>query len=183
MLWLLVAGATTGKAEVKGLKPNSLQGDKKIADIIAAAGGEITFGEGITAVKSRLKGFKADLENTPDLAPIVCVMAATSAGKSELTGIYRLKYKESDRIKAICDMLKTAGVKYELEENKITVYGGEIKGGRFDGYNDHRIVMAATVLSLAATSPSEITNAESVKKSYPEFFEDIKGEGNVLLEG
>ncbi|MBO4323491.1 MAG: 3-phosphoshikimate 1-carboxyvinyltransferase [Clostridia bacterium] len=181
--FLLAAGVMTGKAEAEGLKLNSLQGDKKIADIIATAGGEIIFGEKVTASRSELKGFKADLENAPDLAPITCVLAAAAKGTSEITGISRLKYKESDRIKAICDMLKTAGIKYELKEGGITIFGGEIKGGRFDGYKDHRIVMAAVILALAAKGSSEITNAESVKKSYPEFFEDIKGNGNVFLEG
>ena len=183
--FLLSLGVTSGKAEVKGLNLNSRQGDERIIDIIKSAGGKIEEGENsVTAYKSELKGFEVNLENCPDLAPVVAVLSGKAKGESRIKGLKRLKIKESDRFSAICDFLKEAGVKFTATDGEITVFGnGELKGGNFDGYGDHRIVMAETVLSASAVGSSVVSGAESVKKSYPEFFKDICGGQNVLLEG
>ena len=181
--FLLSLGVISGKAEVKGLNINSAQGDKKILEIVKSAGGKVELGESVITYKSDLKGFKVNLENCPDLAPITCVLASYAKGISEISGLKRLKIKESDRLKAISDMLKEAKVKYTATDEKIIIYGtGEVFGGKFDGYKDHRIVMSATVLGSSAKGLSEVTDAESVAKSYPDFFEDINGGNNVVLE-
>ncbi len=176
----LVIGAISGKAKVGGLNCNSAQGDKKIADILAQAGANLSYdGEKYTATKSEIRAFKADMENCPDLAPIACVLAAKAKGESEISGVLRLKIKESDRLKAVCDMLTVAGVKFSFDGEKFKISGGETLGGEFNGYSDHRIVMAATALAISSSGESEISCAEATAKSYPEFFEAIAGGNNV----
>ena len=85
----------------------------------------------------------------------------------------RLKLKESDRIKAIIDMLTIAGIRVELENSNLIIYGGLAKGGEFDGGNDHRTVMSSAILSSYAIGESKIIGAQVVDKSYPDFFRDL----------
>ncbi len=178
--FLFVLGAISGAASVSGLKLDSRQGDKRILDFLALSGAEIEIStDKITVKKSELKGFNAYLENCPDLAPIVCVLAAAAKGKSEITGLKRLRIKESDRLSAIADMLGAAGIRCEATGDAITIYGGEVSGADFNGYKDHRIVMAATVLSSIANGKSTVTDENAVNKSYTNFFRDIKGEKNA----
>ncbi len=178
---ILAIGAIGGKATVKGLDFNSVQPDRAIVETLKKIGckTEITK-SGITTYKRELKPFKVSVENTPDLAPVLCSLATYTGGKCEISGVERLKYKESDRIKAILDMLSSVGVKCEYKDKKIVVYGGVVKGGKINSYNDHRIVMASTVLSVKVQDKIEIVGADAVKKSYPEFFEDIKKLGGKI---
>ena len=68
--------------------------------------------------------------------------------------------------------MKACGAKYETDGKTLKVYGKTYtRGGAvFDGKNDHRVVMAATAIALGVGGKSVVSNAESVKKSYPEFF-------------
>ncbi len=175
--FLLVLGGISGRVKVNGLNLSSKQGDKKILDILALFGAEITFSETeITVAKKNNNAFNAYLENCPDLAPIVCVLAAAANGKSEITGLRRLKIKESDRLKAIEDMLSAAKIKVEATDDAITVYGGKVKAADFNGYSDHRIVMSAAVLASIADGNSTVSGENAVNKSYTDFFKDLTGE-------
>ena len=85
-----------------------------------------------------------------------------------------MRIKESDRIEAVINTLKTAGIKAWYQNGNLYVEGGKPVGGIFDGGNDHRTVMSAVVLSAFAKGNSVVTGAEAHKKSYPEFFEHLK---------
>jgi 3-phosphoshikimate 1-carboxyvinyltransferase len=90
------------------------------------------------------------------------------------TGTDRLKVKESDRGAAMHEELKKLGGGLIFGDNAITVPRQELKyrGKMLDGHNDHRIVMALSVI-LSKTGGA-VSGAEAVRKSYPSFFEDIK---------
>lgn len=169
----LCAGALGGKVRVSGLNTYSSQGDAKIIEILKAFGADvINEKDGFNVSHNTLHGINIDCENVPDLAQIISVVAAFSKGKSVLSGISRLKYKESDRIKAITDMLTSARIKWELSD-ALTVYGGMPNGGKFDSKNDHRTAMSCAVLAAYAKGNSLIEGAEAVKKSYPNFYKDF----------
>ena len=98
----------------------------------------------------------------------------------------RLRYKESDRLAAVADMLARAGIHAEAGEDVLTVCGGVPRGGAFVSYNDHRMVMSAAVLAAYAKGKSSIAGASAVAKSYPRFFEDfiaLGGKADVTMEG
>ena len=182
--FIFTLGALTGRATVRGLNPKSLHGDRKIIEILASAGAEIFANEEeISVKKGKLKAFEAYLENCPDLAPTVCALAACCEGESKIYGLGRLKIKESDRLQAIKDFLCVSGIKFFAGEDSLKIIGGEISGGSYDGYKDHRIVMAAVVLAAAAKGDSTVTCGEAVNKSYPRFFEDLGEKANVEMEG
>ena len=181
----LVAGALFGETEVAGLEADSLQADLSILDILTDAGASISrIEEGdhsgnIHVVRAPLNPFHTDLNNCPDLFPMVAVLAAFCPGESYILGTDRLAHKETDRAAAILEMLTQMGVSASISEDCLTVSGMSLTqrlltgqllhGGRFFSYGDHRMVMALSVAALGADSPVEIDDTECIAKSFPEF--------------
>ena len=123
----LVAGAVFGRAELSGLDTTSLQADLSIMDILMDAGASLSQLDGdrgnITAQRAPLKAFSADASNCPDLFPILAVLAAFCQGTSRLAGVGRLANKESDRAKAILEMLTQMGVMACIEKDELVIEG------------------------------------------------------------
>lgn len=183
----LLAGGLKGPLTVKGLNAESAQGDKAVLNVLKSIGA-ITKASGtdITVQRGRLNAFTYFGDQTPDLIPLLAVFAAFLNGTTVISGIERLKIKESDRISGIINILKQSKIVYNYDGKVLTVNGGKPCGGVFSANNDHRIAMAATFLALFAEGNSVIDGAESVNKSYPNFYDDIKRAGgiiNVDLEG
>ena len=195
---LLVAGAIFGKVEMEGLDTTSLQADLSIMDILMDAGASLSQLDGdkgsITVQRAPLKAFAVDASNCPDLFPIVSVLAAFCQGTSRIAGVGRLANKESDRAKAIVEMLTQMGVKAYVEGDELMVEGhslaqrllahkacvascspasqpGLLKGGKYTSHHDHRMVMALKVASLGADSPIVIDDETCVEKSFPDFLD------------
>ena len=176
--------ALCGKITVYGLKYPSLQSDVKIIEILRGFGAKVTFtGDGVTVEKDKFRPIKVDCENTPDIAQIVSVLSAFAEGKSEITGIERLRIKESDRINAIITTLNAAGIKAEYDGKTLTIAGGKPHGGIFFGGKDHRTVMSVAVLCSAASGDSVIKDAGYYAKSYPAFIDDMNKTGAKLYVG
>lgn len=123
----LVAGAIFGKAELQGLDTTSLQADLSIMDILMDAGASLSQLDGdrgnITVQRAPLKAFSVDASNCPDLFPIISILAAFCQGTSRLAGVGRLANKESDRAKAIIEMLTQMGVKSSVEGDVMVIEG------------------------------------------------------------
>ena len=179
----LVAGAVFGKVELSGLDTSSLQADISIMDILMDAGASLSqLDESgvITSQRAPLRAFDTDLNNCPDLFPIVSVLAAFCGGESHILGFRRLASKESDRGKAILEMLNKMGVVAFAEGDMMIVPGQTLesrllngtllKGGEYSSSHDHRMAMALTVASLGADSPIIIDDTACVAKSFPHFF-------------
>ena len=181
----LVAGALFGRAELEGLDTTSLQADLSIMDILMDAGASLSQLDGdrgnITVQRAPLKAFSVDASNCPDLFPILAVLAAFCQGTSRLAGVGRLANKESDRAKAILEMLTQMGVKASIDKDELVIEGhtlvqrlmssapGLLKGGAYTSHHDHRMVMALKVASLGADSPITIDDEACVAKSFPQF--------------
>lgn len=123
----LVAGAIFGKVQMEGLDTTSLQADLSIMDILMDAGASLSQLDGdkgtITVQRAPLKAFAVDASNCPDLFPIISVLAAFCQGTSRISGVGRLANKESDRAKAIVEMLTQMGVKAYIEGDELMVEG------------------------------------------------------------
>ena len=185
----LVAGAIFGQVEVAGLDTTSLQADLSIMDILMDAGASLSQLDGdkgnITVQRAPLRAFNVDASNCPDLFPIVSVLAAFCQGTSRLAGVGRLANKESDRAKAILEMLAQMGVQASVEGDVMVIEGyclaqrilasrdgaanGLLNGGSYTSHHDHRMVMALKVASLGASSPIVIDDEACVAKSFPQF--------------
>ncbi|MFR9048882.1 MAG: 3-phosphoshikimate 1-carboxyvinyltransferase, partial [[Clostridium] leptum] len=134
--------------------------------------------------KSSLQGCRIDLADCPDLGPILTVLAMYSPGHTNIFNAGRLRIKESDRLKAVAQGVAALGGEIkELPDGLVVTGKPMLSGGRAEGCNDHRIVMAMAVASLGCEKPVEITDAQSVSKSYPGFFEDfisLGGKADVI---
>ncbi len=123
----LVAGAIFGKVEIEGLDTTSLQADLSIMDILMDAGASLSQMDGkrgnITVQRAPLQAFEVDASNCPDLFPILAVLAAFCQGTSRMAGVGRLANKESDRAKAILEMLTQMGVQARVEGDELVVEG------------------------------------------------------------
>lgn len=180
--FLLTAGAVSGDVAVKGLKRDSLQGDKRIEDILIQMGADMAWdGNVLRCRKSSLRAVEADVADIPDLVPVLSVAAACATGTTRLYHAARLRLKESDRLQTTADMIKALGGIVEEKEDELLITGSSLAGGEVDGANDHRIVMSAAVAALAASGQVSITDAHSVQKSWPSFFEEYQQLGGVLL--
>ena len=170
----LCAAAICGKVTLTGIG-KSIQGDRKILDILRAFGAKVEEGEdSVTVTHSPLTGITLDASDIPDLVPVVAVVAAAAEGKTEIFGAKRLKIKESDRLKTVCDMINALGGNAKETEDGIIITPCPLKGGEVDAANDHRIAMSAAVASCACERPVTIIGAEAVNKSYNSFFEDFE---------
>jgi 3-phosphoshikimate 1-carboxyvinyltransferase len=181
----LVAGAIFGDVEVTGLDTTSLQADISIMDILMQAGASMSQLDeptgSIHIKRAPLSPFEADLNNCPDLFPMVALLAAFCPGDSHIQGVQRLRHKETDRARAIEEMLLQMGVPVSIEDDEMTVTGmgltqrlatGQLlKGGHYASHADHRMVMALQVASLGADSPVIIDDVTCVAKSFPHFNE------------
>jgi len=181
----LVAGALFGRVEVEGLDTTSLQADLSIMDILMDAGASLSQLDGdrgmISVQRAPLKAFRVDASNCPDLFPITAVLAAFCQGTSRLGGVGRLANKESDRAKAISEMLTQMGVKTTVEGDEMVIEGHSLsqrllngnllKGGAYTSHHDHRMVMALKVAAIGADGPVIIDDEECVAKSFPQFHE------------
>ena len=150
-----------GSVSVLGLKEDSQQGDRAYREIIPLL---------------ETSAPTVDLSNIPDLGPILIALAAYHNGAT-FVGTRRLRIKESDRGEAMAQELKKCGVTVTVEENRIVVPGGQLQPPKeaIDSLNDHRIVMAMSV--LLSRLGGVIKGAEAVNKSFPDFFDRIKSLG------
>ena len=147
-----------GEVTVDGLDPNSIQGDRSY-DVFFEQ-----LKQGAPVI---------DISDCPDLGPVLMTVAAACHGAT-LIGTRRLRYKESDRVQAMQEELGKFGVDVETKENSVHVRACPLHAPDrlLDGHNDHRIVMALSV--LASRFGGSINGAETVSKSLPDFFDLLR---------
>lgn len=175
----LVAGAVLQPVQVTGLRLDSVQGDREILEVIKRAGAIVSTENQIIRVEpARLGAFEFNAKDCPDLFPPLVVLAAYCNGISRIHGVERLKYKESNRADSLQREFQKLGVSVHIEGNTMWVHGSErLYGADLHAHNDHRIAMALSIAALGAKSESVLYQAESVSKSYPDFYRDLKSLG------
>lgn len=164
--FLIALSRLLGTISVSGLNENSVQGDRFSSVAFDALDGE---------------NAEIDLKDCPDLAPILFSYAAYKNG-GKFINTRRLRVKESDRANVMAEELKKFGANVKVYENSVEIEKTQLKPPIVSlcGHNDHRIVMALSV--LAAVFGAEIDGAEAVNKSYPDFFRVIKKAGVNVYE-
>lgn len=222
--YFLALGAVSDGIEVENLSTTSLQGDRVMLDYLRGMGATVRIaGDSITVSRGELKAIHADLSDSIDLLPTMAVLAALAEGTSEFTGIERARIKESNRVAAMKQGLKSVGITVIDDKDSLTIEGlgilkvagegedeeedeaeapknegnkesdetqeeikkimqGEAPGPKpavIDSLNDHRIAMAFGILG-AAVGGITIEGAESVAKTFPNFWEALKNVGGEV---
>lgn len=169
-----IAMMLNNKIRINNLNFDSLQGDKKILSFLQKMGAKfIIANHTLKCLNGNTKGYNFNLENNPDLVPIIAAIASISNGKTIITGIEKLKYKESNRIKAIYEGLKLLGAEITFKNNSLIIEGKEYLEGNaiVNGYRDHRIIMSLVAISSKVKNSYTIIGYHEVKKSFPSFWE------------
>ncbi len=160
--FFFVANMLGNDIEILNLDSKSYQGDKKIVEII----------ENLCYNNNCPVGFNVNATDIPDLVPILAVLGTYCEGKSVINGAKRLKIKESDRLKTTSDALNNLGGNVEVTEDGLKINHSVLTGGTVDSCGDHRIAMSTAIAATVCSQPVIIKNAESIEKSYPDFFKD-----------
>ncbi len=163
-----VANAMGSNTTIEGLNKNSSQGDREIINVIEK-------------LKENKQEHTIDVSQIPDLVPIMTALATQTEGTTHIVGAKRLRIKESDRLSAITNELTKLGAKIEEKEDSLIIYGKtKLTGGEVDSHNDHRIAMSMAIASTVASGDVIIHGADSVKKSYENFWEKFRELGGEI---
>ena len=175
----LVAGALGGRVTVTGMDMDDPQGDKAIVDILRKAGADVSVdGTEITVSRSNIRGCEVDMGNVPDLFPIVAVLLSTAEGDSRLYGAPQLKFKESNRIETVVNMINAIGGDAVATDDGCIIHGRpSLRGGAIVHRGDHRIMMSAAVASIVCDGPVTMDDVECCAVSYPGFPEAMASIG------
>ncbi len=175
---MAVAALIAGRISLQGLNQQSLQADARIQSLIPFR----EEADSLMVEQAANQAFLVDLHDAPDLFPVLSALAVYSQGESVLLGTGRLLNKESNRKEAILTEFARLGVNIRAEGNALRILGGsKVKGGTVDAHQDHRMAMALALLGLRAEAPVVVQGAESVQKSYPDFWNHLEQVG-VRLE-
>ena len=153
-----------------GLNEDSLQGDKVIVDFV---------GRLKEAQKSERLTF--DGSNCPDIIPVFALACCLRQGHTDIVNISRLRIKECDRLWATALELGKLGAHITQGEDFLSIDGvDKLSGGVVDSHGDHRMAMMLAIASTVADGEVTILGAQSVSKSYPNFFEHFQSLGGKV---
>lgn len=175
----LVAGALGGRITATGMDMDDPQGDRAIIDILRRAGADVTVdGSEVTVSRNRLTACDIDMGAVPDLFPITAVLLSTAEGTSRLYGAPQLKFKESNRIETVVNMINAIGGDAVATDDGCVIRGRpRLKGGRIVHRGDHRIMMSAAVASIVCDGAVEMDDVECCAVSYPDFIDQMGSVG------
>jgi 3-phosphoshikimate 1-carboxyvinyltransferase len=181
--FFIIAALVAGDLSLSGLDFNSCQSDKKILDVLDQINADYSISADILKIKksTAIKPFEFDATDCPDLFPPLVVLALAAYGKSIIKGVNRLHDKESNRAEALMNQFSKLGADiFVIDDNMIIKGGKKLNGGIVNSQHDHRIAMALAVAGLMATSEVVIEDAESVNKSFPDFFNLLQNCGGLV---
>ena len=179
--WLCAGVIGKEPVTVRGLRKDSLQGDRRIVDILRDFGAELRWdGSEITAFPSRLTGTEVDVSGVPDLAPVIALAASVASGRTDINNAGRLRLKESDRLTSVAESMNALGARVREKKDKLVIRGSggaSLIGGYVKSWGDHRIVMMEAMASLVCEHKVIIRGKEAVSKSWPGFFQELERAG------
>jgi 3-phosphoshikimate 1-carboxyvinyltransferase len=182
--WYGYTALSGKKSALIGLNPQSVQGERSIQQIMQKMGIHSEFNSKneleIFPSNHPLQAIHTDLTLLPDATPMLAVLCAFAQGKSTLTGLQTLTYKETNRIKALVQELAKMNVYVEYTSDSLTIQGTQPQSGIIETYQDHRMAMAFAMAGVKIPYLS-ILDPNCVEKSYPQFWQDYKQTGMLIL--
>ncbi len=185
--FLLAATALAGgKVELTGLSSTLPQGDSAILGILERMGADVARGPDSVTIRAdgdRLRGGSFEITDTPDLLPVLSVLALNCDGPTEISGVAHARFKESDRIGVTAHELAKLGVQVEEKPDGLLIRnGGSFRSSPLDAHGDHRMFIAFSLASLLLPEGIPITGVDSLDVSYPSFLSDIAQLGAKVVE-
>jgi 3-phosphoshikimate 1-carboxyvinyltransferase len=181
------AAVTGGRVRTPGVGSGSLQGDRRLADVLAEMGCRTVWSTGGCDVAGppggRLRGGTFDLNDMPDQAQTLAVCGLFADQPVRIENVWNLRIKETDRLRALAVELARLGARVEEEEDALVVHPlapDEARSATLQTYGDHRMAMAFAVAGLRLPGLS-LRDPGCVAKTYPGFFADWARLGGVTL--
>ncbi len=175
-----------GSVRLEGLDLKTPQGDGVIFDVLDSMGVRVKKSAGQVLVESgggTLGGGTFDLTDTPDLLPVIAVLALKSKRKVEAVGVAHARFKETDRIGVLVKELRKLGAKVEERRDGLSVSPAQLRPSILDAHDDHRMFMAFCLVSMLFPSGLPVIGVESLDVSYPSFLNDLKHLGADVRSG
>ena len=175
--FFLCAGAFSAHGvRVRGLRTDLTQGDRAVLTLLRRFGAQVEEQADCVLVRrGALRGIRIDAAQIPDLVPALAVTAAGAEGQTVIENAARLRLKESDRLQTTAALLRALGAAVtELPDGLVIEGGRPLSGGTVSACGDHRIAMSAAIAAALAEAPVTVSGAESVEKSYPRFWNDLR---------
>ncbi len=175
----LLAAILTPNSEitVRGMNWEDPYGDKQVISVLQNMGADITIHcDSLTARTSELHGIEVDMNNLPDQVPTIAIAACFAKGKTIIKNALTTRWKECDRIAAVCKELSKMGANIlEKEDGLIIDQDGtwKLKAAQIDGYYDHRMVLSFAIAGLQLEEETIISDADMVEKSFENFIPDM----------
>ena len=176
----IVALSKYSELNIGSYNINSIQGDKKLVEIYKNFGVQTSFSNDTITIKKieskdLNKSLKLDLSDTPDIAQTIAVTCFGLGLSCDLYGLHTLKIKETDRLEALkVELTKMGAIVSITKDSFHLTKSSEIKSNiTIETYNDHRMAMAFTPLAIC--KPIIINNPDVVSKSFPDFWDHLKG--------
>jgi len=183
--FLAAAGIVGGRVTVMGLSPDSSQGDAGFAEVLQRMGCGVEWSaSGLTvrgpAPGAKLAALDMDLNDMPDLAQTVAVLALFAEGTTHIRNVANLRVKETDRLAALSAELAKLGAEVTERQDGLSITPpGRIHPAAIDTYDDHRMAMSFALVGLAVPG-LVIRNAECVNKTFPRFFSTLEDLGGKI---
>jgi 3-phosphoshikimate 1-carboxyvinyltransferase len=168
-----IAALTKSTILVEKLCPTSLQGDRKLLQILEKMGNVVTYEtNGVRVQGKQVLPLDVDMEDCPDQVMTMAVLSAFARGVTKISGVRSLRVKETERVVALKNELGKMGIRTEDTHDTLTIYGGSPTSAMIDTYNDHRMAMAFAVASTCLPG-LKICHPEVVSKTFPTFWETL----------
>ena len=163
---------------MKGLSKSSIQGEFAFCELLEKMGAKVDYqDDSVTVSKNKLKGMNINVDHATDTGMTLAIVALFAEGKTKISGISNWRVKETDRIEAMHKELSKVGAHIESGDDWIEITPPkEVEGfktAEIETYNDHRMAMCFSLLSLAQI-PITILNPQCCEKTYPNYFEDFE---------
>ena len=181
--FFMAAASIQGHLVLSGLSFESSQADKDMLLCLKQSGVDVQIEANECRIHSTgsLRPFQINATHCPDLFPPLVALAAFCEGESRIQGVHRLHGKESDRAQTLVTEFRKLGVDIRTEQDTMIIRGGSpLQGAVVSSHGDHRIAMALAIAALSANGTTHIEQADAVKKSYPDFFQQLQQAGALI---
>jgi 3-phosphoshikimate 1-carboxyvinyltransferase len=174
--FIILASVLNGDVEIRGLDKDDPQGDKFILTFLERVGISINYTEnGFNLVGKVNRGGEFDLNDTPDLLPALALFSVNYNYDFKFYNVESARFKETDRISSIVKVLKSLGVVVNEFKDGLSFKGGLKRRSNYvSGFNDHRIIMASSLLGIKKGYNVIINDIKNIEGSYPSYFKDLE---------
>lgn len=175
------AAITGGSVRVRGIGPNSLQGDIHFVDILKSMGCKVVMGDDWIEVQGNtLHGIDVDMGDMPDVAQTLAAVAVFADGKTRVRNVKNMRIKETDRIAAVVNELRRMGISAREYEDGFEIEPSTPQPAEIETYDDHRMAMSFALIGLSVPG-IVIKHPECVSKTFPDYFQKLEALGLSYL--